>query len=210
MTKINKEKIEELKELKGEEIEKKSMEIIEKEIDLSLFSKEEKEIIKRVIHATADFEYKDTMIFHRDAIPQALKALKNGKDILVDIKMVEAGISQKYLGSSKVICYLSEVKEFETTRTEKAIELALKKEPNIGIIAIGNSPTALLKTIEVLKQKNEKKVVVIGMPVGFVKALESKIFLSKQDFPFITNISRKGGSPATCAVINALLRMKEW
>jgi len=210
MAKINKEKIEELKELKGEEIEKKSMEIIEKEIDLSLFSKEEKEIIKRVIHATADFEYKDTMIFHRDAIPQALKALKNEKDILVDVKMVEAGISQKYLGSSKVICYLSEVKEFETTRTEKAIELALQKEPNIGIIAIGNSPTALLKTIEILKQKNEKKVVVIGMPVGFVKALESKILLSKQDFPFITNISRKGGSPATCAVINALLRMKEW
>lgn len=210
MAKINKEKIEELKELKGEEIEKKSMEIIEKEIDLSLFSKEEKEIIKRVIHATADFEYKDTMIFHRDAIPQALKALKNEKDILVDVKMVEAGISQKYLGSSKVICYLSEVKEFETTRTEKAIELALQKEPNIGIIAVGNSPTALLKTIEVLKQKNEKKVVVIGMPVGFVKALESKILLSKQDFPFITNISRKGGSPATCAVINALLRMKEW
>lgn len=209
MAKINKEKIEELKELKGEEIEKKSMEIIEKEIDLSLFSKEEKEIIKRVIHATADFEYKDTMIFHRDAIPQALKALKNEKDILVDVKMVEAGISQKYLGSSKVICYLSEVKEFETTRTEKAIELALQKEPNIGIIAVGNSPTALLKTIEVLKQKNEKKIVVIGMPVGFVKALESKILLSKQDFPFITNISRKGGSPATCAVINALLRMKE-
>ena len=210
MVKINKEKIEKLKELKGEEIEKKSMEIIEKEIDLSLFSKEEKEIIKRVIHATADFEYKDTMIFHRDAIPQALKALKNEKDILVDVKMVEAGISQKYLGSSKVICYLSEIKEFETTRTEKAIELALQKEPNIGIIAIGNSPTALLKTIEVLKQKNEKKIVVIGMPVGFVKALESKILLSKQDFPFITNISRKGGSPATCAVINALLRMKEW
>ena len=210
MAKINKEKIEKLKKLKGEEIEKKSMEIIEKEIDLSLFSKEEKEIIKRVIHATADFEYKDTMIFHRDAIPQALKALKNEKDILVDVKMVEAGISQKYLGSSKVICYLSEIKEFETTRTEKAIELALKKEPNIGIIAIGNSPTALLKTIEVLKQKNEKKIVVIGMPVGFVKALESKILLSKQDFPFITNISRKGGSPATCAVINALLRIKEW
>lgn len=196
--------------INSEEIEKKSMEIIEKKIDLSLFSKEEKEIIKRVIHATADFEYKDTMIFHKDAISQALKALRNEKDILVDVKMVEAGISQKYLGSSKVICYLSEVKEFETTRTEKAIELALQKEPNIGIIAIGNSPTALLKTIEILKQKNEKKIVVIGMPVGFVKALESKILLSKQDFPFITNISKKGGSPATCAVINALLRMKEW
>jgi len=194
--------------LRGEEIEKKSMEIIEREADLSSFSEEEREIVKRVIHATADFEYKDTIIFHKDAISQALKALREGKDILVDVEMMKAGISRKYLGNSRVICYLSEVKECRGTRTEKAIELALEKEPNIGIIAIGNAPTALLKAIEILNQKGEKNIVVIGMPVGFVNALESKILLSKQDFPFITNISRKGGTPATCAVINALLRMK--
>ncbi|MFN3921974.1 MAG: precorrin-8X methylmutase, partial [Caldimicrobium sp.] len=121
---------------------------------------------------------------------------------------IKSGITKKY-GRNKVLCYLSEIGEedFPGTRTEKAIEMALQRESNLGLIAIGNSPTALLKAIEILKEREDKHFVLIGMPVGFVKALESKILLSTQDFPFITNLSRKGGTPACVATINALLKL---
>lgn len=208
LAEIVQERIEESIKLPGKKIEEKSFEIIEKKVDLSSFSYEEKMILKRVIHATADFEYVNTMVFHRDAISKALTLLREGRDILVDVEMVRSGINKKY-GKNRVICYLSEVvdDEFEGTRTEKAIEEALKREKNIGIIAIGNSPTALLKVIELFKKDTKNDFVVIGMPVGFVKALESKILLSTQPFPFITNISRKGGTPACVAVVNALLKL---
>ncbi len=198
-----------LKDLKDFEIENRSMNIIEKEVDLSGFSPIEKEIVKRVIHATADFEYKDTIKFHPDAISLAIENLKKGKDILVDVEMVKAGISKRLLSKSKVICYLEKVRSYETTRTEKAIELALNEEKNIGIVAIGNAPTALLKAIDIFKRKNIKDVVLIGLPVGFINAYQAKVLLSKQGFPYITNLSRKGGSPATSAIINALLKLKE-
>ncbi|BAU22485.1 hypothetical protein THC_0079 [Caldimicrobium thiodismutans] len=211
LAEIVKERIEELGIKSGSAIEIKSFEIIEKEVDLSSFSEEEKVIIKRVIHATADPEFKYTMVFHEEAIPLAIKNLKMGKDILVDVEMVKAGISKKLLKGNQVLSYLSEITEEpeEGTRTEKAIELALEREKNLGIIAIGNSPTALIKAVEILNKYNIKDIVVIGMPVGFVKALESKLLLSTQNFPFITNLSRKGGSPACSAVINALLRLSQ-
>lgn len=208
MVEIVKERIEEVLGFTGEKIETLSMEIIEREVDLRFYNPLEKEIVKRVIHATADPEYKDTMYFHPEGVFKALEALKRERDLLVDVEMVKAGINKRLLGGSKVFCYLSEVTESETTRSQKAIEIALEKEKNIGIIAVGNSPTALLKVVEILKKKGEKEVVVIGMPVGFVKALEAKVLLSQQDFPFITNLSPKGGTSATVSVINALLKMK--
>lgn len=211
LAEIVKERIEELGIKKGEEIERKSFEIIEKELDLSNFSPDEKAIVKRVIHATADFEFKDTMVFHKRAISFAIENIKSGKDFLVDVEMVKAGISKRLLKRNRVISYLSEIVEDpeDSTRTEKAIALALERETNIGIIAIGNSPTALLKTVELLNRDNIKNIVVIGMPVGFVKAFEAKLLLSTQDFPFITNLSRKGGSSACCAIINALLKLAD-
>lgn len=207
---IVKERIEELKPLGAAEIEEKSMEIIEKEIDLTKTPSEIKPIIKRVIHATADFEYKESMKFHPEAISAALKALREDKDILVDVEMVKAGISKKYIGKSKILCYLDRVDNYESTKTAKAIEMALRQEKNIGIVAIGNSPTALIRAIEIFNEMKIMDKLLIGMPVGFVKAIESKILLSRQNFPFITNLSRKGGSAATVAVINALLKMKEY
>jgi len=209
LAEIVKERIEELGIKTGKAIEEKSFEIIERGVDLGNLSKEEKEIVKRVIHATADPEFKDTMIFHPQAISKAIENLKSGKDILVDVEMVSAGISKKLLKGNRVLCYLSQVEDepLEGTRTEKAIERALEKERNLGIIAIGNSPTALLKTIEILNKNKRRDLVVIGMPVGFVKAFETKLLLASQDFPFITNLSRKGGSPACVAVVNALLRL---
>jgi precorrin-8X/cobalt-precorrin-8 methylmutase len=97
------------------------------------------------------------------------------------------------------------------TRAEKGIELGLKDYNAIGIIAIGNAPTALLKVIEIFNSPAAPSPfpLVIGVPVGFVKAFESKALLSSQSFPFITNLSRKGGSPVAAAIVNALLKMAE-
>ncbi len=206
--------------LKPGEIEGKSFEIISDEADLSDVPEENLPVVKRVIHATADFEFKNSLAFHPDAVNSAITAIKAGTDILTDVEMVRTGINKKLLEwwGGKALCSLQSVESGEEdgqnkTRTERGIEKALKEQKNIGIIAIGNAPTALLKTIEILTgpeaglHERENFPVVIGVPVGFVKALESKVLLAEQRFPFITNISRKGGSPVAAAIVNALLKI---
>ncbi len=195
-----------------EDIERRSFEIIEDEEDLSGIPPDQQPIVTRVIHATADFEFKKTLVFHPEAITHGIAALRAGKDILTDVEMVKTGINKKLLSSwgGRVICNLPERNNTPlppgVTRSEIGIERALKENNNIGIIAIGNAPTALLKTIELLNNSLGGPLVV-GVPVGFVKALESKSLLAAQSFPFITNLSRKGGSPVAVAIVNALLKM---
>lgn len=197
--------------MKPEEIEIKSFDIISEEDDFGNTLPEHLPIIKRVIHATADFDFKKNLIFHPDAVKAGLGAIKSGKDILTDVEMVKTGINKKLLErwGGKVICNInsSEPQAEGRTRAQIGIESALKGSNNIGIIAIGNAPTALLKTIELLSNSNSKELLVVGVPVGFVNALESKTLLSTQRFPFITNLSRKGGTPVAVAIVNALLKM---
>jgi precorrin-8X/cobalt-precorrin-8 methylmutase len=210
--------------LKPDEIEKRSFEIISKEMDLSDMPSERLPIIKRVIHATADFEFKTSLVFHPDAAKAGLAAIKAGKDILTDIEMVRTGINKRLLSKwgGKVVCGIQGLggrdqglQKENKTRAELGIEAALKENKNIGIIAIGNAPTALLKVIEIFSlpiggsdlKPDPSSPLVIGVPVGFVKALESKALLAQQSFPFITNLSRKGGTPVAVAIVNALLKM---
>jgi precorrin-8X/cobalt-precorrin-8 methylmutase len=227
MARVVLERIHSASGLRPEEIEKKSFEIISDEIDLSDVPAERLPLIKRVIHATADFEFKNSLVFHADAIKAGIEAIKSGKDILTDVEMVKAGINKRLLEKwgGKVICNIQKTEdrgqniEYRTqTRAEKGIEKTLKENDNIGIIAIGNAPTALFKTIELLSNSGTGVLpyaptnyapLVVGVPVGFVKAVESKALLTKQDFPFITNISRKGGSTVAVAIVNALLKMAE-
>jgi len=194
------------------DIEKRSFEIISEEVDLSDVPKKYLPIVKRVIHATADFEFKKTLVFHADAIKTGIQAIQSGKDILTDIEMVKTGINKKLLEKwgGKVICNIParDRTSGNKTRAERGIESALKEDSNIGILAIGNAPTALLKTIELLNSSFAcLPILVVGVPVGFVNALESKTLLAAQKFPFITNLSRKGGTPVAVAIVNALLQM---
>ncbi|MDI6802115.1 MAG: precorrin-8X methylmutase [Thermodesulfovibrionales bacterium] len=201
------------------EIEDRSFEILTNEADLSAVPAEQLPVVQRVIHATADFEFKNTLIFHPDAVRTGLDAIRDGKDILTDVEMVKTGIIKRWLEpfGGKVICNISDedvIRASEATgktRAEIAMEKALSGDHNIGIIAIGNAPTALLKVIEIFNSKPEisnlkSQILVVGVPVGFVKAFESKTLLAKQDFPFITNLSRKGGTPTAVAIVNALLK----
>jgi len=208
-------------------IEKRSFEIISEEEDFSDVPADRLPIIQRVIHATADFEFKKNIVFHQDAVAAGVRAIRAGKDILTDIEMVRAGINKRLLErwGGKVICNLTQEsgdrgQESTKTRSEIGIEHALQNGNNIGIIAIGNAPTALIKTIELLShselrtsdgiirgQAPNPELLVIGVPVGFVNAYESKALLASQKFPFITNLSRKGGTPVAVAIVNALLKI---
>lgn len=202
-----------------DEIEKRSFEILSGECDLSAIPANHLPIVKRVIHATADFEFAKTLVFHPDSVAAGIRALKEGKNILTDIEMVKSGINKRLLAQwgGTAICAVAdkevarESKKTDRTRAEIAIEKNIGK--NVGIIAIGNAPTALLRVIELLKGACRSSAgacdttLVVGVPVGFVKAFESKAILAEQEFPFITNLSRKGGTPVAAAIVNALLIM---
>ncbi|MFH1097066.1 MAG: precorrin-8X methylmutase [Candidatus Desantisbacteria bacterium] len=199
---------------KPHEIEIRSFEIITEDLGETNFRNIELPIVKRVIHATGDFEFAGNMRFHPEAVEAGIRAIKSGMNILVDVEMVKAGINkgllEKYGG--RVICRLSEpeVKEesraSEKTRCEIAIELGSRE--NIGIVAIGNAPTALYKAMKLIGT-DFKPELVIGVPVGFVKAVESKEVLLHMKYPFITSLGRKGGSSVAVAIVNALLKMTE-
>jgi precorrin-8X/cobalt-precorrin-8 methylmutase len=217
----SKKNIKAIKILKPHEIEEKSLEIITEELRQSQpgktnFRDIELPVVKRVIHATGDFDFTRNMRFHPEAVEAGIRAIKNGMDILVDVQMVEVGINKKLLQKwgGKVICKIQN-KEQETknkenmTKAEIGIEMAVKGNNNIGIVAIGNAPTALYKTMKLIRNEGFKPELVIGVPVGFVKAVESKEVLLHMKYPFITLLGRKGGSPIAVAIVNALLKMAE-
>ena len=195
---------------KGSEIEKKSFEIIASRMKKKTFQEQELPIVMRVIHATGDFDFEDNLRFHPEAVKAGIRALKSGKNILVDVNMVAAGINRRLLErwGGRIISTISEVGEEEgKTRAEAAIEKAIDEK--MGIVAIGNAPTALLKTMELIDEGRFKPELVIGMPVGFVSAGESKEALAKKTYPFITSLGRKGGSSVAVAVVNGILRLME-
>lgn len=201
--------------IKGERIEQESFQIIADQMK-NKFRPDEHSIVSRVIHATGDFDFEEIIRIHQDAIEEALKAIIEGKDMFVDVKMVEAGLNKKLLSTFKVKihCYISEedVKnsaiEKGLTRAELSV-LKAAKNPEIGIIAIGNAPTALLKTIELVEKRELSPKIIVGVPVGFVKAEESKEKLFGMNYPSITCLGKKGGSSVAVAIVNALLKIAE-
>ncbi|MGE0243050.1 MAG: precorrin-8X methylmutase [Nitrososphaeraceae archaeon] len=201
--------------LKSFDIEKNSFEIIDKEVGTHDYdSNSEWNIVRRVIHATADFEFanKQKLLFNHDAIQSAFMAFENKCNIITDVEMVRSGISKISLTKLdlKCLCNISDIdiintaKKFNKTRSEIAMR-NLAKEINGGIVVVGNAPTALYEVLKMVNENVSIPSLVIGVPVGFVSAVESKIELSKSSFPNITNIGRKGGSSVACAIINALM-----
>jgi precorrin-8X/cobalt-precorrin-8 methylmutase len=195
------------------EIEAESFRIIESEIGTTSFDPEQFAVVRRCIHATADFSFADNMRFSPGAVDAGLAAIRAGKNILVDVNMAAAGISKGLLEKfgGRVICRITDpetvarAKAENMTRSEVAIEQAL--EDNIGIVAVGNAPTALLKIMELADQGIFTPDLIIGVPVGFVNAAESKEILASKPYSFITALGRKGGTPVAVAAVNALLRL---
>ena len=201
---------------KGQSIEDESMQIIENEIGSHSYNEEEWPIVRRVIHSTADFDFArdNKIIFHKDAIKNGLEALENGSSIVVDVNGIIGLLNKqnpKDFGNN-VICNISEpsimeaAKEAGKTRAQMSMRIA-KEDMSGGIVVVGNAPTALLEVMEMIREGITKPALVIGIPVGFVSAVESKEELAKMDIPFITNQGRKGGSPCASAIVNALYKL---
>lgn len=197
-------------------IEGKSFDMINEEIGEHPFTEEQYPVVQRIIHASADFELGKSVVFHPDAVRAGVYAIKKGRNIVADVQMIQSGINkprlEKFGGSVHVYIsdpdVMEEAKRLDTTRAIISMRKAIKQTEG-GIYAIGNAPTALLELIRLIKEGEAKPDLVVGMPVGFVSAAESKEELAKLDVPFITNIGRKGGSPVTVAAINALSIMAE-
>lgn len=195
------------------DIEKRSFEIIAQEMGKVSFGDRELSIIKRVIHTTADFEYKNLLYIREGAIDAALKLLKKGVTIYTDTNMALSGINKKALKdlNCKVICYVDNeavagiAKERGITRSMAAVEKAVEDE--VEFFVFGNAPTALYRLKELVEEGKAKASFVIGAPIGFVGAAESKADFEKLSIPVITIRGRKGGSSVAAAIVNALMYM---
>ncbi len=198
------------------EIENRSFEIITDELGDKVFPELEGKIIKRMIHTTADFQYADITAIHPEAVESALDALKKGCKIYTDTKMALSGINKRALAKHQceVYCLVDdpkvaiEAKERGITRSMVGMEKAMEDE-STKIFVVGNAPTALFMLCQYIDENKVKPNLIIGVPVGFVGAKESKDELVKRDVPYITTLGRKGGSTVAAAIVNALLYMME-
>lgn len=199
-------------EMEQHEIEKKSFEIIEGLLGRHSFSEKELAIVKRVIHTTGDIEFGKELIIHPQAIDRGVSAIRSGCNIITDVNMVKAGIREKVLNSfgGGLYCFVNDedvIKEAAgqgKTRSALGMQRAMPLLAN-GIVAIGNAPTALFEIIRLINEDGLRPALIVGVPVGFVDAAESKDELLKVDIPYITNKGRKGGSPVAVAIVNALI-----
>lgn len=195
------------------EIEEKSMEIIENSFKNVDFTDQELTVAKRIIHTTGDVSYSEIIKFQNDFIKNSLEALKSGGKIYTDTNMTKAGINKKSLEKLglEVVCYVSDedvfklAKKNNTTRSQAAIEKAINE--GIKIFSVGNAPTALFKLLEEVDKDKVDPDFIIGVPVGFVGAAESKEELRKYSIPQITTVGNKGGSNVAASIINALMYM---
>ena len=195
--------------LQPDEIERESMRIIHDAIGDFPCSIENLPIIKRVIHATADFDFLHILTFSPNAVNIAREAIRSGTPIITDTLMLEAGISKRF--GVKIVCHAAdddiktEAEARKVTRSIVSMERSVSEYPS-AIYAIGNAPTALIRLCELVHEGRANPAFVIGVPVGFVNVIEAKRMLaSLTAIPSIIAHDRKGGTTVACAIINAIL-----
>lgn len=194
------------------EIEKRSFAIITEELGERTFPAGVSEVVKRVIHTTADFDYAENLVFSEDVIERAKEALRAGATIITDTNMALAGISKPALAKlgCQAVCYMAdpevaaEAKARGVTRAVVSMERAAAT-PGAVIFAIGNAPTALIRLHDLIGEGKISPALVIGAPVGFVNVVEAKELFIGGETPHIIARGRKGGSNVAAAIVNALL-----
>jgi precorrin-8X/cobalt-precorrin-8 methylmutase len=198
----------------GAAIYQRSFAIIRAEADLSGFSAEEADVVVRMIHACGVVEAAANIVFGGNLVAAARGALAAGAPILCDAEMVAHGVTRaRLLASNEVICTLNDArvaalaKQHATTRSAAAIELWGDRVAG-AVVAIGNAPTALFHLLDIIDSGLPKPAAILGIPVGFVGAAESKAALAanSRGVPFLTVRGRMGGSAMTAAAVNALAR----
>jgi precorrin-8X/cobalt-precorrin-8 methylmutase len=197
--------------LKPEQIESESFRIIDSEIGPHQFDDAQWPIVRRVIHTTADFELAEQLHFSWGAIDKALTALHGGAKILCDTNMVLSGVNKTRLAKlgGSIACHVAdpqiavEAKQAGLTRSTFALRKGVAE--GCTIFLIGNAPTALFELLRLAEAGEVQPDLIVGVPVGFVGAAESKDALLATDLPYISIEGRKGGSAIAAAILNALM-----
>ena len=197
------------------EIETRSMALIAPYLQGLNLDERHTKVFSRVIHAAGDPDYANHIRIHPAAIDAAITAIRKGADVFCDVEMVRTGISKKTLAQygGQVQCLIADpavatlAKEHGITRSMAAFR-TFGHQLDGAVVAVGNAPTALFELFRLMEEENVRPAVVIGVPVGFVGAAESKDLLQeKSNAPYITVLGNKGGSPIAASILNALLYM---
>ncbi|MGN0801419.1 MAG: precorrin-8X methylmutase [Candidatus Faecivicinus sp.] len=198
--------------MKPMEIERRSFEIITEELGDRKIDPENELVVKRVIHTTADFDYYENLAFSQHAVPELMKALRDGCDIVTDTTMAQSGINKRMLArfGGRALCFIGdadvaeEAKARGVTRSLVSMEKAARLEKPL-IFAIGNAPTALFSICDLMRAGKLQPRMVIGVPVGFVNVVEAKEEVMRTAEHYIVARGRKGGSNVAAAIVNAAL-----
>jgi precorrin-8X/cobalt-precorrin-8 methylmutase len=200
-----------------ESIEKRSFEIIGRELSerrgRKVRSPLEDEVIKRVIHTTADFEFADSIVFTHGAAEAALGLLRSGIDVVTDTMMAKTGINKTLFSKTggELHCFIADADVAEeaarngVTRASVSVDKAVSLGKAL-LFAVGNAPTALIRIHELLRENKLDAKLVIAAPVGFVNVVEAKELFLDASIPCIITLGRKGGSAVAAAIVNTLLK----
>ena len=200
----------------GPDIERRSFEIIDKEAGAHHFTPQEWAVVRRMVHASADFSIMALTKFNAEPIAKGIEAFKRGAFIIVDSTMLQTGISRARLArihpiykTGHILCNINDP-EVVRLSNEKGLPRSifnirsLKDKVDGGVVCIGNAPTALWEVIRLIKEENIVPAVVIGMPVGFVNVVETKEMVQEMNIPYIIIQGRRGGTPLAVAALNAM------
>jgi precorrin-8X/cobalt-precorrin-8 methylmutase len=202
--------------MSGEAIEARSFEIIDREAQAGQFSPEQWEVVRRILHTTADFGLVEAMRFSPDALESGVAALRAGASIYADSNMIRSGLSTARLrkvcpdyGPHSVMCHVADAdvaSEAGSKGLPRSLFAVRKARPMLhgGIVVFGNAPVALMELNRFIIEEGIRPAIVIAMPVGFVHVSESKEELMSLDVPYIAVAGRRGGSPLAVSTVHAL------
>ena len=183
-------------------IEVESYRILAERVDLSVFGPLSAAVVARVIHASADLEYAETMIVEDAAVEAGVAALAAGAPVVVDVEMVRHGMT-----GGHAECFLPGSAPEGTTRSAAGMALAAERHPHGAVVVVGCAPTALDEVVRLHRAGRFSPALVVGLPVGFVGATESKERLRASGLASVSNVGEKGGSAVAAAAVNALARL---
>ncbi len=204
----------------GRAIEHDSFSIIDREVGPHAYTPEQWPVVRRMIHANADFEFNGLTRFHPQAVEAVLQAiLARSTRLVADVEMICVGLSQPRLhhfglGTHQFISDADVIERAQAEGTTRAVQ-AMRKAHRLGllngaIVGIGNAPTALIEVVRLVREEGARPALVLGMPVGFVSAAESKALMAQvTEVPWIVIDGRKGGSTLVVAALHALLGLAE-
>jgi precorrin-8X/cobalt-precorrin-8 methylmutase len=186
-------------------IEAESYRILAQRVDLSHLAAGPRAVVARMVHASADLDFATTAVVTEEAVEAGVEALRRRAPVVTDVEMVRHG-----LVGTEAHCYLADATADDgLTRSAAAMRFAAEQHPDGAVVVVGCAPTALFEVVELAVAGRFRPALVVGLPVGFVGAAESKEALRRSGLPSVTNVGEKGGSAVAAAAVNALRRLAE-